>query len=306
MFLGSAAIGRGHRVEKQSARCKIDRGRAGNPHGIYVTALEIGSWYWRAKVALPNHGAGSGTQRINIIRLGHRNDHRTICTSFDIKRLGVNVPRNRAIEVQVTRQAGTGRRRKGGIDIKTVAGRIVVFLRNVDLRGCRRNETAQREHENCDNENETRHTPAKRPLRPAFYNRRPTVCQGFMAAQSWRKGYAMVNLPGKAKPIEQLCLRPRPSCCVFTALCYIHASVFLSRPWLIIVCCWLAQLRSVARSRSEPNLGQQPSPPRDRPRRRSNLRRRRWKGRRRERLPALPRNRPSASTRCTSMGLTSR
>ena len=51
-----------------------------------------------------------------------------------------------------------------------------------------------------------------------------------MAAQSWRKSYAMVNLPGKAKPIEQLCLRPRPSCCVFTALCYIHASVFSFTP----------------------------------------------------------------------------
>jgi hypothetical protein len=208
MFLGSAAIGRGHRVQKQSARCKIDRGRAGNPHGIYVTALEIGSWYWRAKVALPNHRAGSGTQRINIIRFGHRNDHRPIWPTFDIERLGVNVAGNRAIEVQVTRQAGSGRRRKRCIDVNAITGEIIMLLNHVDLCVRTRNESTQREKQNC--ENETRHMPAKWLLPPAFYNSMPTVCQGFTAAPARRKRYAMVNLPGMAKTIEQLCLRPAP------------------------------------------------------------------------------------------------
>ena len=41
-----------------------------------------------------------------------------------------------------------------------------MLLRDVNLRARARNEIAQRQNEKCDNENETRHTPAKLPLPP--------------------------------------------------------------------------------------------------------------------------------------------
>ena len=112
----------------------------------------------------------AGVERINIIRCGNSNDHRPVRPALDVKRLRMNVAHDRAIKVQIADQIGRIARRKCGIDIKTVPGRIIVFLRDVDLRAGTRNDSAQREHENCDNENETFHMPAKMPLPLSFYN----------------------------------------------------------------------------------------------------------------------------------------
>ena len=98
------------------------------PHGMTCR-------HGRADIgALPDHRARRGIKRINIIRFGDSNDHRPVRTALDVKRLRVNVARDRAIEVQVARQIGRVARRKCGIDVNAVAGRIVVLLRDVDLR----------------------------------------------------------------------------------------------------------------------------------------------------------------------------
>ena len=90
----------------------------------------------------------------------------------------MNVAHDCPVEVKIADQIGRVNRRKRRIDIEAIARKIIVFLRDVDLRIRTRNETAQSANENCDNQNETRHTPeTARP--PSFYNSTPTVCQGF-------------------------------------------------------------------------------------------------------------------------------
>src|SRR4029077_14812356 len=173
-------------------------------------------WDGRANIgAAPDHQAGRGVERINSIRFGYGNGHRAIWTAFDVKGLSINVAYDRAIEAKVARQVRRGGRRKGRIDVNAVAGRIVVFLGDVDLRTRTRNETAQREHENCDNENQTRHTPAKRPLPPCFYNSTPTVCQGFTKHNRGAKGNASSVFPGSGCR-EQLHI---PAGCETVRLC---------------------------------------------------------------------------------------
>ena len=54
--------------------------------------------------ALPNHRAGNGVERINIIRFGDGNDHRAVWAALDVKRLRVNVAEDRAVKVQVADQ----------------------------------------------------------------------------------------------------------------------------------------------------------------------------------------------------------
>ena len=140
MFLGLAAIGRGHCVEKERARGKIDNGRAGDAHEIKLSAYEIVSRHRRANVALPNDAASGSVERINIVGFGHGNDHCPAARAvLDVKRLGVNVASNSAIETQVTRQTGGSALRENRIDIKTVARIMVVVLRHVDRPICRNN-----------------------------------------------------------------------------------------------------------------------------------------------------------------------
>ena len=61
----------------------------------------------------------------------------------------MNVAHDRAIKVQIADQIGRVARRERGIDIKTVPGRIIVFLRDVDLRIGYAQRAAQRENENA-------------------------------------------------------------------------------------------------------------------------------------------------------------
>ena len=71
----------------------------------------------------------------------------------------MNVAHDCPVEVKIADQIGRVNRRKRRIDIEAIARKIIVFLRDVDLRIRTRNETAQSENENCDNQSETRHTP---------------------------------------------------------------------------------------------------------------------------------------------------
>ena len=110
------------------------------PHGRPdVTEVRVG--------ALPNHCARGGVERINVIRCGNSNDHRAVRPAFDVKRLCMNVAHDRAIKVQIADQIGRIARRKCGIDIKTVAGRIIVLLRDVDLRIGRQSGSAANSNE---------------------------------------------------------------------------------------------------------------------------------------------------------------
>ena len=95
----------------------------------------------RAKVALPNHRAGRGVERVNVIGFGDGNNHRPTGTALDVERLRVNIAGNRAIKVEVARQASGSGRRKGRVDVQPVAGKIVVLLDHVDLRVDSRNHT---------------------------------------------------------------------------------------------------------------------------------------------------------------------
>jgi hypothetical protein len=55
--------------------------------------------------------------------------------------LSVNVARNRAIEAQDAPQISSGEPREGRIDKEAIAGKMVVFLSNIDLRGYWKNRT---------------------------------------------------------------------------------------------------------------------------------------------------------------------
>ena len=114
----------------------------------------------------------------------------------------MNVAHDRAIKAQIADQIGRVTRRECGIDIKTVPGRIIVFLRDVDL--CNRRESGS-----AANSNEKRkfHSRGIDDQRPFFDNKR-TVCQGFRAAQWLRKVTAVVFVlaetqgPREAFPIQ--------------------------------------------------------------------------------------------------------
>jgi len=77
--------------------------------------------------------ARRGVERIDIIRFRTRDDHRTIGTALDVKRLGVHVAGNRAVKAQITRQVRGRRERKRRVDVTAVAGSVVVLLRDVNL-----------------------------------------------------------------------------------------------------------------------------------------------------------------------------
>jgi len=95
----------------------------------------------RAKVALPDHRAGRGVERVNVIGFGDGNNHRPTGTALDIERLRVNVAGNRAIKVEIARQASGSDRRKGRVDVQPVAGKIIVLLDHIDLSVDSRNRT---------------------------------------------------------------------------------------------------------------------------------------------------------------------
>src|SRR5207248_11715281 len=108
------------------------------------------------------------------------------CASLEVQRLCVNVADDGPVEVEIADQIGRVNQRKRRIDIEAIARKIIVFLRDVDLQIRTRNETAQSENENCDNQDETRHTP-ETALPPSFYNSTPTVCQGLCGTTAAQK-----------------------------------------------------------------------------------------------------------------------
>ena len=122
-----------------------------------------------------------GVERVNVVRFGDSYDHRSVWAALDVKWLRVNFADDRAIKVQVAHQVGGGRRREGRIDVNAIARRIVVLLRDVDLRIGRQSGSAA-------NSNEKRkfHSSEIDDPRPLLQSA-PTVCQGFTAAQWSRK-----------------------------------------------------------------------------------------------------------------------
>ena len=129
-FVGEPLI---NASKKSRSGSEIDNRRASDTSWIKTSAR--GGWDRRTNIgARPDREARRGVERINIVRFGHRNNHRPIRAALDVKRLGVNVAGDRAIEVEIARQIRGGRRRKCRIDVNAVAGRIVVLLRDVDLR----------------------------------------------------------------------------------------------------------------------------------------------------------------------------
>src|SRR5262249_18580230 len=99
MFYGGAAVGRNHCVQKKRPRSEIDNWRADNAHGTNFSAMKIGSGYWSAHISLPDNGPIRSIECVHIIRFGDRNDHWTVWTALDIKRLRVDIAYDRTIEV---------------------------------------------------------------------------------------------------------------------------------------------------------------------------------------------------------------
>ena len=91
MFNGLSAIWRSHCIQKERPRIKIDNGRADDPHGTYLSAGKIRFRHRSTYIPLPDNAAIRSIQRIHVIRFGHHNDHWTVWTTLDVKRLRVNV-----------------------------------------------------------------------------------------------------------------------------------------------------------------------------------------------------------------------
>ena len=125
-------------ASKKSAReAKIDNRRANDAHRIKFGHAEIAADTGRPNIAFPDNAAIKGVERVHIIRFGHGNNHCPAAwAAFDVKRLRINVARNRAVKVQVARQIGGRARRECGINVKTVPRIVIMKLRNVHLCVC--------------------------------------------------------------------------------------------------------------------------------------------------------------------------
>ena len=95
----------------------------------------------------------------------NRNNHRSIWAALDVKWLGVNVADNGTIEVQVPSQTSSISKCKATINVNTISRRIVVFLRDVNVRAYRQNRTTT--------ENKKRNKP-----NGPFHNARGVYCAG--------------------------------------------------------------------------------------------------------------------------------
>ena len=69
----------------------MDNRRAGDAERADIAARKTGS-DWRTDIALPNHRARNGVERVDIIRFCHHNNPRPAArATFDVKRLRVNI-----------------------------------------------------------------------------------------------------------------------------------------------------------------------------------------------------------------------
>src|SRR5438046_7293196 len=117
MFYGWA-IDQG--VQEKRSGSEVDHRRAGDPNRIDVAAEKLANRYGGAEIALPNHRASGGVERINVVRFCHDNDHWPVRSALNVKRLGVNVAYNCAVKIQVTRQVSRRGRRKARADVSAV------------------------------------------------------------------------------------------------------------------------------------------------------------------------------------------
>ncbi len=137
MFDSLPTIGRGHCVQKERPRGKIDNRCAGDARGIkFCLAVKASLGYRRTHITLPDNAAIDSVQRVHIVRFGHRNNHWAVWTALNVKWLRVNVAFDCTVKIHVARQICRGRLREGRIDIKATALTIVVILSDVDLRVC--------------------------------------------------------------------------------------------------------------------------------------------------------------------------
>src|SRR5205823_15019536 len=88
-------------VQEKRSGSEVDHRRAGDPNRIDVATETLANRYGGTEIALPNHRASGGVERINAVRFGHRDDHRPVLSAFDVKRLGVNVAYDCALTTQV-------------------------------------------------------------------------------------------------------------------------------------------------------------------------------------------------------------
>ena len=162
-------------VQEKRSGSEIDHRRAGDPNRIDVATEKLTNRYGGPEIALPNHRASGGVERIDVVRFGHGNDHWTVRSALDVKRLGVNVAYNCAVKIQITRQVSGRRRSKARIDVKAVPGRIVVLLHDVDLRAYRKSRPTQACGDKYENTNRRFHKPARINARPFFTTMRCTL-----------------------------------------------------------------------------------------------------------------------------------
>jgi hypothetical protein len=121
------------RIEEKRSRRQVDNWCADSANRTNISTRKTCSDRRSDIGALPNHRARIGVERINIIRCRNNDDHRSVRTALDVKRLRMNVADDCAIKVQVTDQISRIARRECWIDIQTVPRRIIVLLGDVDL-----------------------------------------------------------------------------------------------------------------------------------------------------------------------------
>src|SRR5437588_2826071 len=172
MFYGWA-IDQG--VQEKRSGSEVDHRRAGDPNRIDVATEKLANRYGGTEIALPNHRASGGVERINVVRFCYGNHHWPIRSALDVKRLGINVAYDCAVKVQVTHEVSGGRGREGRIDVNAVPGRIVVLLRDVDLRAYRKSRPTQACGDKYENTNRRFHKPARINARPFFTTTRCTL-----------------------------------------------------------------------------------------------------------------------------------
>ena len=90
MFFGRSAIRRGHRVQKERPRSKIETGVPVMPMGSNLGGHSRSANGTGGPRSLPDNGAGRGVQRIHIIRFGHRNHYWAVWPPLDVKWLRKN------------------------------------------------------------------------------------------------------------------------------------------------------------------------------------------------------------------------
>lgn len=134
MLLGRAAVGRGHGVQEHRARSEVHDGGAGDAERVDVAAKQVGRRYRYAHVILPDDLAAGGVERINIVRFGHSDDHGASARpTLNVERLGIDVAADRALEVHVALERGSGGEGERWINLKSVARIVVVMFGDIDV-----------------------------------------------------------------------------------------------------------------------------------------------------------------------------